>query len=377
MSQATIELLADSSQIKTATKDLNSLNAAGGSVEKSIDNTSDAVKRFTAEMTSTGRTVTSTNKVIGFLGKEIDSATSELRQLINESNKSNAVLASVESQLTKLSTASKNAADSASFFAETLSTVNQDLSFARTNIENFISDQIKLGRTIDANGNVISQSGQKLDLMTEDLKRLKAEYINTSNQSDELADSMNRVTLATDKNQAATQEAAATQSKLERELKDSQVAARAQARALGESSQAASKSSKGLTSISRNAGQAGIQVQQFTGQITTGTNGLVAFSQQAADLGIVLGAPLIGVFASLGATALLMASDTETAATSADKLEDSLETLSQTAELGANGLIEYTEEIRKLAEVSELAAAGRVEAAIKSANEAALNASLV
>ena len=66
-----------------------------------------------------------------------------------------------------------------------------------------------------------------------------------------------------------------------------------------------------MGNFSRKAGAAGIQIQQFTGQVTTGTNSLVALSQQAADLGIVLGAPLVGVFASLGATALLMAQDTE------------------------------------------------------------------
>jgi len=52
----------------------------------------------------------------------------------------------------------------------------------------------------------------------------------------------------------------------------------------------------------RGAGQAGVQVQQFVGQVQAGTNPMLAFSQQAADLGIVLGAPMLGVIAALGAS---------------------------------------------------------------------------
>lgn len=56
---------------------------------------------------------------------------------------------------------------------------------------------------------------------------------------------------------------------------------------------------KALAAKSRQAGQAGIQFQQFIGQIQGGQAPLVAFSQQAADLGIVLGAPLLGAIAGI------------------------------------------------------------------------------
>lgn len=65
---------------------------------------------------------------------------------------------------------------------------------------------------------------------------------------------------------------------------------------------AAGDASKGLQNMGRGAGQAGIQVQQFVGQVQAGTNPMLAFSQQAADLGIVLGAPMLGVIAALGAS---------------------------------------------------------------------------
>lgn len=55
------------------------------------------------------------------------------------------------------------------------------------------------------------------------------------------------------------------------------------------------------SNMSGSFAQAGIQFQQFVGQVQGGTSALTALSQQGADLGIVLGAPLIGVIVSLAA----------------------------------------------------------------------------
>lgn len=57
--------------------------------------------------------------------------------------------------------------------------------------------------------------------------------------------------------------------------------------------------SNGVSGMGRSAGQAGIQIQQLTGQIQGGQDAMLAFAAQSADLGIVLGAPLVGVIASL------------------------------------------------------------------------------
>ena len=57
---------------------------------------------------------------------------------------------------------------------------------------------------------------------------------------------------------------------------------------------AAGKSSGAIGGVSKKAGQAGIQFQQFIGQVQGGQSVFGALSAQAADLGIVLGAPLIG-----------------------------------------------------------------------------------
>lgn len=123
--------------------------------------------------------------------------------------------------------------------------------------------------------------------------------------------------------------------------------------------------------FSRSAGQAGIQIQQFTGQVSTGTNSLVALSQQAADLGIVLGAPLIGVFASLAATALLMAQDTEEAASASDRLKNSLEALDTVVVTSGSGIKELSAEIQKLAEYSDQAARAKITLGLIEARDAA------
>lgn len=53
--------------------------------------------------------------------------------------------------------------------------------------------------------------------------------------------------------------------------------------------------------VGRSAGQASIQVQQMVGQISGGVNPMIALSQQSADLGFVMGVPLLGAVVSIGA----------------------------------------------------------------------------
>ena len=74
---------------------------------------------------------------------------------------------------------------------------------------------------------------------------------------------------------------------------------------VGSSAKKTAQTAKGISGslgdAGRSAGQAGIQFQQFVGQVQGGVNPLVAFSQQAADLGIVLGAPLLGAITGIAA----------------------------------------------------------------------------
>ena len=59
---------------------------------------------------------------------------------------------------------------------------------------------------------------------------------------------------------------------------------------------------RAMGDFGRSAGMAGMQVQQFVGQIQAGTKPMVALSQQAADLGFVLGFPLAGAVAGIVAS---------------------------------------------------------------------------
>ncbi len=67
-------------------------------------------------------------------------------------------------------------------------------------------------------------------------------------------------------------------------------------------SKTAKSVNKGLSQVGRGAGQAGIQLQQFIGQIQGGQNAMLALSQQSADLGFVLGAPLLGAVVGIAAS---------------------------------------------------------------------------
>ena len=58
----------------------------------------------------------------------------------------------------------------------------------------------------------------------------------------------------------------------------------------------------GMNGMGRGAGQAGIQIQQFVGQVQGGQSAMLALSQQGADLGIVLGLPLAGAIIGIGAS---------------------------------------------------------------------------
>jgi|GEM_PF-3018668 len=107
-------------------------------------------------------------------------------------------------------------------------------------------------------------------------------------------------------------------------------------------------------SVHRNFGQAGIQVQQFVGQLQGGQSAMLALSQQSADLGIVLGAPMIGVIVSLGAVLLgTLLPSLMSNKTSADALAKSVENVKAVMTLGAGGVAEYTEEMEKLNKVSK------------------------
>lgn len=127
---------------------------------------------------------------------------------------------------------------------------------------------------------------------------------------------------------------------------------------------------KQLASRGRATGQVGIQIQQLVGQIQGGQNVMQAFSAQVADIGIVAGAPMLGVLAAFGfaiAGPFVTAMGLGVSAT--EKLDKAMEALDKTVQ-DKDGVKTYTKAIGNLAKESESAARLMVMAAQENATEA-------
>ena len=87
-----------------------------------------------------------------------------------------------------------------------------------------------------------------------------------------------------------------------------------------------------MSKFGRSSGQAGIQLQQFIGQVQGGQSAMLALSQQSADLGFVLGAPLLGAIVGIGASlAGMLIPSLIGASADVDELTDRIEGLGESA----------------------------------------------
>ena len=126
---------------------------------------------------------------------------------------------------------------------------------------------------------------------------------------------------------------------------------------------AAGQALKGMAAKAANSGRsvgmAGIQIQQFAGQVQAGTSASVALSQQAADLGFVLGFPLLGAVVGLaaGLAGPLISSlvDTgESTDTLRDKMTQLAEETGKVADITANlALFNFNAQMMEAAEGAE------------------------
>ncbi|WP_172566902.1 hypothetical protein [Vibrio fluvialis] len=117
----------------------------------------------------------------------------------------------------------------------------------------------------------------------------------------------------------------------------------------------------GLAGMGRGAGQAGIQFQQLIGQIQGGQSVMLALSQQSADLGFVLGAPLAG--AVVGIVSSIAGMLIPTLFDSSDALEDvekATERVRAALTLSSDGISDYSDEMKILAQVSDSVARVRL-----------------
>lgn len=114
------------------------------------------------------------------------------------------------------------------------------------------------------------------------------------------------------------------------------------------------KAGRSMGRLGKNAGQAGIQVQQFVGQIQGGQSAMLALSQQAADLGFVLGYAGVGAAVGIAATAISFLTPLVTgAADQMSLLKESSDRLKYSFAETSDGTIALSREIEKLAKRSE------------------------
>lgn len=116
-------------------------------------------------------------------------------------------------------------------------------------------------------------------------------------------------------------------------------------------------STDAVSLMGRKAGMAGIQLQQLFGQIQGGTNPMLALSQQSADLGFVLGAPLLGAVAGLASSlAMVLLPALFDSKEAVDKYEEAMKSARDATELLENGQYSLAEAILETAKISQIAA---------------------
>lgn len=152
--------------------------------------------------------------------------------------------------------------------------------------------------------------------MTDKIIRVKIEAGDSQQQINQLDSSMVKLGASTDK---TTAEIAGLNTDLTKTAQGVKVAVGATNEAIG--------------NLGRTTGQAAMQVQQLVGQVQGGVSPFVALSQQAADLGFVLGFPLLGAVVGIAAAVAgpLVAAFTQ-AEDKADAFEQSLKGIINTQE---------------------------------------------
>lgn len=138
--------------------------------------------------------------------------------------------------------------------------------------------------------------------------------------------------------------------KLQKDLKDTATTAK-------RTQKDVSTSTDSISTMGRKAGMAGIQIQQFTGQVQAGTNPLLALSQQSADLGFVLGVPLVGAIAGLASSlAMTLLPSVFDSTTAFEKYEKAMDSAKDATERLDDGQFALAETILETAKISQIAA---------------------
>lgn len=108
-----------------------------------------------------------------------------------------------------------------------------------------------------------------------------------------------------------------------------------------------------LGGMGRKAGMAGIQFEQLAGQIAAGQNPMRAVGVQAADLGFILGVPLLGAVVGIGAAiGSVLLPSLFNSKDAAEELSDAIGDVRNAFERGSNGAIQFSSQLQDAAKSS-------------------------
>ena len=109
------------------------------------------------------------------------------------------------------------------------------------------------------------------------------------------------------------------------------------------------KGGKDVSGFGRKAGMAGVQFEQLAGQIAMGQNPMRAVGVQAADLGFVLGTPLLGAVVGISAAiASVLIPMLSNAAMNTEKLTKLNEKLAESFNIGKDGTVTLSKSLQTL-----------------------------
>jgi len=224
-----------------------------------------------------------------------------------------------------------------------------------------------LGQVIDANGSILTKQTQQYRTLASEAEKsferakisAKNSFVAASSSADLLkqnleamADkSLAKLNSSFDEMQSRTTSAVPKVSKV--------------ATAVSNAGKAANKSSFQMTNLS-------YQIQDVAVQAQMGTSAAIIFAQQFPQMMVGMGAAAgaIGAVVAILGGLITAMSNTKT---TAQMLEKAIEQVKAVMTIGANGLINYTDELRELNKVSEQLAKIKLAEAILSQNEIVKN----
>ncbi len=241
-------------------------------------------------------------------------------------------------------------------------------------VKTFENTQKNLGRTITSSGQVFNANGKVIESATNRYRTLAGTV------KSEMASAMSSVVSSNQKSSTSFDllkkniESIANNSiaKLDNSFDQMQSRAVSSAPKISKVSKAVSDAGKSAGKSSFQMTNLSYQIQDVAVQAQMGTSAAIIFAQQFPQMMVGMGAAAGAIGAVVAILGGLITAMTNTQ-TTAQKLEKAIEQVKAVMTIGANGLINYTDELRELNKVSEQLAKIKLAEAILSQNEIVKN----